>query len=51
MPPVHLMPKRFVTLLVIIAMKIPEIYIIMGIIATYVAGNPNDTLRYNGIYA
>ena len=45
------MPKNFADVFVITAANIPEMYMIIGIIATYVAGCSKQMLRYSGIYA
>ena len=46
-----LVPKHFPALFETTAMKIPDTYMMIGIIATYVAGIARVTFKNKGIYA
>ena len=46
---VILMPKYLDVGLATMAAKMPEMYIIIGIIATYVAGNSSVVFKYSAI--
>ena len=49
MPQVILIPKYRDVGLATMAAKMPEMYIIIGIIATYVAGNSSVVFKYRAI--